>query len=154
MKRSTLYSAQAHCTQMPSVHPSWRARHFAALRLCWRSSIDHILRHGKMAQRPSRLRTRRGIAIPLEIADKASIEKALNALLNDPKFKKAALAWRERLRAERSAGETIATICDRMRGCLMRTTSAPTRESAASTQRSTSPYDCGDIFLDGKVISD
>ncbi len=53
-----------------------------------------------------------GIAIPLEIADKASVEKALNALLNDPKFKKAALAWRERLKAECSAGGTTTAICD------------------------------------------
>ncbi len=55
-----------------------------------------------------------GIAIPLEMADKGSVEKALNALLNDARFKKAALAWRERLKAERSAGETTAAICDRI----------------------------------------
>jgi UDP:flavonoid glycosyltransferase YjiC (YdhE family) len=59
-----------------------------------------------------------GIGIPIETADRANIEGALNALLNEPRFKKAALAWSEMLKSERSAGSTASTICDSICGAV------------------------------------
>jgi UDP:flavonoid glycosyltransferase YjiC (YdhE family) len=59
-----------------------------------------------------------GIGIPLETADRANIEGALNALLNEPRFKKAALAWSEMLKSERGTGPTAATICDSICGAV------------------------------------
>jgi UDP:flavonoid glycosyltransferase YjiC (YdhE family) len=53
-----------------------------------------------------------GIGIPT--AGKANIESALNAMLTEPRFKKAALAWREKLKTERSDRSTASLICDKI----------------------------------------
>jgi UDP:flavonoid glycosyltransferase YjiC (YdhE family) len=51
-----------------------------------------------------------GIGIPLNAADKATVEGALTALLNEPRFRKAAFSWSEALKGERAV--TPSKICD------------------------------------------